>query len=215
MHSPTKTARLKPTKIFRFVALVVSALIITGCASSPSKIDNICDMFTENRSWYNAAISSSKQWGGPVTIPMAIMYQESRFQSDARPPMRYFLGFIPYGRSSSAYGYAQVKTGTWGDYQKEMDSSFSDRDDFEDAIDFVFWYMDKSQKRNGVSKWDAYNQYLNYHEGHSGYARGSYKNKTWLKNVARSVDKRSKTYSAQYQKCKKELERGWLLRLFS
>ncbi|MBL4583961.1 MAG: transglycosylase SLT domain-containing protein [Pseudomonadales bacterium] len=195
-----------------FVAL--TALLLAGCASSPTKTDNICDIFAEKRGWYAAAIDASERWGGPVTIPMAIMYQESSFRADAKPPMRYFLGFIPYGRASSAYGYAQVKTGTWADYQKDIGSSFRDRDDFEDAIDFIFWYMDKSQKRNGVSKWDGYNQYLNYHEGHGGYARGSYKNKTWLKRVAKKVDTRSKTYSAQYRQCKERLDRGWLRRLF-
>ena len=163
--------RLIPVRFLKaqcFVWLAMLALLMAGCASAPEKIDNICDIFTEKRSWYKAARSSSKRWGGPITVPMAIMYQESKFQHDARPPMRYFLWIIPYGRASSAYGYAQVKTGTWGDYQKDAGSMFSDRDDFGDAVDFVFWYMDKSQKRNGVSKWDAYNQYLNYHEGHGG-----------------------------------------------
>ncbi|PCJ38434.1 MAG: hypothetical protein COA75_00925 [Cellvibrionales bacterium] len=193
--------------------LLGSTLLVTGCASPPAKPNNICDIFTEKRSWYKAAMSSSKRWGGPVSVPMAIMYQESGFKHDAKPPMRYFLWIIPYGRASSAYGYAQVKTGTWGDYQKDAGSMFSDRDDFGDAMDFVFWYMDKSQKRNGVSKWDAYNQYLNYHEGHGGFARGSYKKKAWLKGVARKVERRSKTYSAQFGQCKKSLEKGWLRRL--
>ena len=214
MFNPgNRTATPTVTITYR-ASLIILAIIMSGCTSTPTKIDNICDMFTEKRSWYNAAISSSERWGGPVTVPMAIMYQESKFQSDAKPPMRYFLGFIPYGRASSAYGYAQVKTATWGDYQKDIGSAFRDRDDFDDAIDFVFWYMDISQKRNGTSKWDGYNQYLNYHEGHSGYAKGSYKSKTWLKNVAKKVDQRSKTYSMQYSQCKDDLEKNWFQRLF-
>ena len=213
MQTPS-TLRLSKHGL-RYLALSISLLLLSSCASTPTKIDNVCNIFSEKKGWYKAAKTSSERWGGPITIPMAIMYQESKFQSDAKPPMRYFLGFIPYGRSSSAYGYAQVKTGTWGDYQKDIGSSFRDRDDFDDAIDFVFWYMDKSQKRNGVSKWDGYNQYLNYHEGHGGYSRGSYENKAWLKRVAKSVDKRSKTYSAQYRQCKEQLDKGWLRRLLS
>jgi hypothetical protein len=27
------------------------------------------------------------------------------------------------------------------------------------------WYTHKAQRLNGTSKWDAYGQYLNYHEG--------------------------------------------------
>ena len=63
---------------------------------------------------------------------MAMMYQESSFRHDARPPMDYFL-FIPLGRRSSAYGYAQVKDETWDDYKRETGHSWADRDDFGDA----------------------------------------------------------------------------------
>ena len=40
--------------------------------------------------------------------------------------------------------------------------------------------MNESRDRNGVSLHDARAQYLNYHEGHTGYARGNYRNKPWL-----------------------------------
>jgi hypothetical protein len=195
------------------LAVLTSSLLLGGCAFTPSNPANLCDIFNEKRSWYRASTAASKRWGGPITVPMAIMHQESSFKSNARPPMRWFLGFIPVGRASSAYGYSQAKSGTWSDYQREAGSSFSNRDDFADAIDFMFWYIDKSHRRNGVSKWDARNQYLNYHEGHGGYARGSYKNKTWLLKVATKVDHRAKTYAAQYRGCKKELDRNWLMRL--
>ncbi len=127
--------------------------------------------------------------------------------------MRWFLGFIPYGRGSSAYGYAQAQDAAWSDYRREAGSVFSDRKDFDDAIDFIFWYMHKTQQRNGISKWDARNQYLNYHEGHGGYARGTYKNKAWLNRVAAKVDSRSKIYAAQYGQCKQQLDRNWLMRV--
>ena len=57
-----------------------------------------------------------KKWGAPVPVPIAMMYQESSFKHDALPPRYYFLGFIPWGRVSSAYGYAQAKDETWADY---------------------------------------------------------------------------------------------------
>ena len=41
---------------------------------------------------------------------------------------------------------------------------------------------------NGVPIHDAYNQYLAYHEGKAGYARGSYRSKAWLPPVARDVE---------------------------
>ena len=193
--------------------LIVMVVLLCSCATPPSKPNNICAIFEEKRSWYYATKTAAKRWGGPVHVPMAMMYQESSFKNDARPPFRWFLGFIPLGRASSAYGYPQALKGTWEVYQREAGSGFSDRDDFADAIDFMFWYMNKTYQKNGVSKWDARNQYLNYHEGHGGYARGTYKKKAWLINVAATVDRRSKKYAAQYGKCKKELDRNWLMRL--
>ena len=67
------------------------------------------------------------------------------------------------------------------------------------------WYTSKTQKVNGVSKWDAYNQYLNYHEGWGGFRRGSHLQKAWLLPVARKVDDRSRRYSMQYKGCKANL----------
>ena len=128
-----------------------------------------------------------QRWGAPVQVPMAMMYQESSFKHDALPPRYYFLGFIPWGRVSSAYGYAQAKDETWADYKREAGGWGASRDDFADALDFMGWYIQKSQRVNGVSKWDAYGQYLNYHEGWGGYRNRSYDAKPWLKNVSQKV----------------------------
>lgn len=197
------------------ILFVLFVLQLTGCAASPpSNPDNICAIFTQHRGWYEAAKNTREKWGVPIHVPMAMMYQESSFRHNAAPPMRYFLGFIPIGRASSAYGYAQAKTGTWDDYVKETGNYWSSRSDFDDAIDFMGWFIYKTQKLNGVSKWNAKQQYLNYHEGWGGYKRGSYKSKAWLIKVADRVDARSRRYAAQYNQCKKELDRSWLSRLF-
>ena len=63
------------------------------------------------------------------------------------------------------------------------------------------WYMNISQNRNGIPLTDARNQYLAYHEGHSGYARGSYNSKSWLLSVANRVDARADTYQVQLATC--------------
>lgn len=196
-----------------FTVLLASQLI--ACATSPpSNPDNLCDIFYEKRDWYEAAVETRERWGVPVQIPMAIMYQESRFQYDAQPPMEYFLWIIPIGRASDAYGYSQAKTPVWGEYQDDAGGMFAERDDFEDAIDFVGWYMNRTAKINKVSKWDAYAQYLNYHEGQGGYRRGSYKSKPWLTQVARKVEARSKRYGEQYWGCKDDLAEGWFWGMF-
>ncbi|MGL5469163.1 MAG: hypothetical protein ACRDCT_13405, partial [Shewanella sp.] len=90
--------------------------LVSGCATSPPQSpENICDIFQEHRSWYTAAKETRDKWGVPVHVPLAMMYQESSFKHNAAPPMQYFLGFIPIGRASDAYGYAQAKTMRWDD----------------------------------------------------------------------------------------------------
>ncbi len=103
---------------------------------------------------------------------------------------------------------------TWGDYQRETGNSWADRDDFSDAIDFMGWFTNKTYKINGISKWDAYAQYLNYHEGWGGYKNKSYKKKPWLMKVSRKVDNRAKQYAAQLRGCQENLDSSWLWRLF-
>ena len=46
--------------------------------------------------------------GAPVHVQMAILHQESKFIPNAKTPRKYFLGIVPWGRQSSAYGYAQA-----------------------------------------------------------------------------------------------------------
>lgn len=196
-------------KTFFFVLLYAS---LTSCVTSPPQNPhNICEIFKEHRAWYKSAKRSSERWGGPIHVPLAIMYQESAFKAKAKPPMQYFLWVIPTGRASDAYGYSQALESTWAAYQKAVGSSFKSRDNFGDAFDFIQWYMHQSYVRNGVSKWDATGQYLNYHEGQGGFSRGTHRNKKWLLDVAKRVEHRSLKYAKQLSSCKAELDkkRGW------
>lgn len=197
-------------KIYQYLLYIVLISLIQACSSSPpSEPENICEIFKENDDWYDAALSTREKWGVPVQVPMAMMYQESSFKADAEPPLKYFLGFIPVGRTSTAYGYSQAKTMTWKDYERETGNSWSSRDDFDDAMDFMGWFIHKTNKINKISKWDAYRQYLNYHEGWGGYRRKTYNNKKWLIKTAKKVHQRAKRYGAQYNRCKDDLGSSW------
>lgn len=187
-------------------------LVLAGCAASPPKYpDDICSIFREKPDWHDAALSAEEKWGMPVQVPFAMLYQESSFRHDALPPRYYFLGFIPWGRVSTAYGYAQAKDETWADYKRENNRWIASRTDFSDSLDFMGWFVSKTQKVNGVSKWDAYGQYLNYHEGWTGYRNKSYNQKAWLLTVAKKVQDRATRFRAQYDSCKGELHRGFTL----
>lgn len=193
-------------KSLRASAAMIALLLGAGCATvPPSNPENICEIFREKSGWHKASVKMQDKWGVPPPVALAIVYQESSFRHDALPPRHYVLGFIPWGRVSSAYGYAQAKDETWDDYKRETGGWFVSRDDFSDALDFMGWYMSKAQRLNGTSKWDAYGQYLNYHEGWTGYRNRSYDRKPWLKGVASKVRGRAERFSAQYRSCKDSL----------
>jgi hypothetical protein len=192
--------------LIRFL-LISLILVLAACTTAPPKnINNVCEIYDEYYDWYIAADAVYERWRIPQHVTMAFIHQESKFIDDARPPWQWFLWIIPTGRASSAYGYAQALDGTWYEYQKQTENWGADRDDFEDAVDFIGWYNHKTLIRNKVNPHDAYSLYLAYHEGQGGFSRGTYKNKPWLLKIANKVRKRSEMYRYQLQNCEKELD---------
>ncbi len=213
MHGLSKTLIKNGSARVRARSLLLAGLwivVISACATAPPKnVENICAIFEEKSDWYRAAKKSEKKWGTPKHVQMSIIRQESSFIFDAKPPRTKLFGFIPWKRPSNAYGYAQALDSTWEWYKDDSGRWFADRDDFDDAIDFVGWYTNMSNKTEGISKWDPYNQYLAYHEGQVGWRRGTYKQKSGLKEIARKVDYRAKEWGAQLQRCEDDLDDGW------
>lgn len=180
---------------------------LTACATMPPQnTENLCQIFKEKDDWYQASLAASRRWGAPIALQMSIMFQESSFVHDAEPPRPSILGFIPWFRSSSAYGYPQAQDGTWADYQRQTGNNWASRENFADSCDFVAWYCAISNKKLGIPLNDARNHYLAYHEGHAGFRRQNYKNKGWLLNAAQKVDQRAWRYDAQLSACRQELE---------
>jgi hypothetical protein len=194
-------------------AALLLPLLLAACATTPpDDVDNLCEIFRDKDGWYREARDAGRRWDSPVPVLMAIMHQESRFEAKAKPPRRKILGFIPGSRPSDSYGYSQALKSTWEGYERSSGNKGADRDDFGDAIDFIGWYNHQSTTRNGIPRDDAYRLYLAYHEGHGGFARGSFRNKDWLLGVARKVDRRAARYRGQLAACEEELEKrgGWL-----
>lgn len=190
------------SKIFRtLMAFCLLAACSGGPSISPRTMDNACSILRQNPSFQRAFRATERRWGVPVHVQMAVIHQESKFEARARTPYRFYAGVIPMGRQSSAFGYAQALDGTWDEYRKDTGSRLARRDRIRDASDFMGWYINTSRQRNNIPLSDARNQYLAYHEGHTGYARGSYRNKRWLMNVASKVDARSKMYARQLKSC--------------
>jgi len=190
---------------WRRYALLAVVLVLSSCAGSerpPSTTIDACRMQTERPHWFRAMKRTEAKWGVPVSVQLATISRESSFVADARPMKKekgfFFTREVP---RSSALGYAQAIDGTWEWYLRDTGRRRADRTDFADASDFIGWYMNLNTRVNGVSTRDAYNQYLAYHEGKAGYARGSYRSKSWLPPVARDVETWAARYETQLQAC--------------
>ena len=190
------------------IILCTGLLLFNSCSlissgGPPRNIDNACSIIQQKPHYLRAFKAAERKWGVPINVQMAIIHQESSFRSNAKTPMRFFFGIIPIGRQSSAHGYAQALDGTWNEYKNSTRRFMARRTNIQDATDFMGWYMNKTERRNGISLHNAEKQYLAYHEGQTGYARGTYRNKSWLLNVARKVSQRSKIYKRQLKQCVK------------
>lgn len=189
----------------RLAGALVLALVLASCSSTPSgppsNQDNVCAIFDERPEWYEAAQAAALKWGAPIEVQMAIIWKESSFRAEARPPKEYALGLIPLGRPSSAYGYPQALDGTWEWYRSDTGNSGADRDDFDDASDFVGWYMAKTRQMIGIDMNDAFSQYIAYHQGHAGYRSGRWKGNDWLRQAAGKVASQAARYRVQLSNC--------------
>ncbi|OWU85523.1 lytic transglycosylase [Oceanicola sp. 22II-s10i] len=172
-----------------------------GNYTAPRDLENACSIVQERPKYMRAFRAAERRYGVRPEVLMAMIHQESKFIGNAKTPHQYALGVIPMGRQSSAYGYSQALDGTWDEYREESGNRRAKRDDIRDATDFMGWYMTRSQERLGIPINDVRNQYLAYHDGPTGYARGTYKGKPWLLAVADRMEARAITYGLQLRSC--------------
>jgi len=198
------------------VLIVMTLILLAGCTTAPPKDqEDICEIFEEKSGWYDDARDSQRKWGSPIPVMMSFIYQESSFKARAKPPRKKILWVLPGPRPASAYGYSQATDDTWRVYKKSTGAWTADRNNFEDAIDFVGWYNDQSFRKNKIQKTDPYHLYLAYHEGQGGFAKRSFRNKGWLKDVAKKVSARTDVYQRQLNGCEKKLQKGWFWKIFT
>jgi len=186
-----------------FMLMAVLGSCSGGYGSAPRNLDNACSILNERPSYLRAFRASERKWGVPIPTIMAMIYQESKFISDNRTPHQYVLGVIPVGRQSTAFGYSQALDGTWREYQQSEGGSGARRDDIFDAADFMGWYMQQTVKETGVAINDTRNQYLAYHDGRTGFLRGTWRSKGWLIRISNEVAARAVTYDQQLRSCGK------------
>ncbi len=189
--------------------LLLLSLLMAACTTTPpSNQADACAIFEQNRNWYRATKRVEKKWGTPIELQLAFIKKESSFDKKAKPPRKKFLFIFPGKRLSSAKGYAQALDTTWENYKHNTKNKSASRKNFSDATDFIGWYVTQTSKRTGLSREDAYSQYLAYHEGAGGYLRGTWKSKPEVKRRASVVATQAAQYENQLQKCEARFRRG-------
>ncbi len=206
MLSPNKQAKSE-RQMSRLGLAMMVFLALGSCAGrggdAPRELDNACAILNERPHYVRALKRAERKWGVPPYVLMAMIYQESKFISDNRPPHQFALGVIPTGRQSSALGYSQALDGTWAEYQRSEGGRGTRRTDIGDATDFMGWYMAQTVQETGVPLTDTRNQYLAYHDGRTGYLRGTWRSKAWLIRIAGEVEARAGMYQAQLATCRR------------
>lgn len=187
----------------RILGILIAILFITSCTTlpPPRDVNNICSIFKQYPDWYRSSKDVQRRWRVPITVQMAIIHQESKFDANAKPGREKLLWLIPWKRPSSASGYSQALRGTWALYKRSRHGVFATRDNFEDGVDFIGWYANEAYQRAGIPRNNTYRLYLAYHEGVGGYQQKTYLKKPWLIAVAHKVSAREKTYRAQLASC--------------
>ena len=191
--------------------LVLLALaVLASCANSiPNNQDDICDILDENPKWVGSLMSAKKKWNADPSTVMAIIRQESSFNSNAAPDREKILGFIPWKRPTTAKGYSQAIEGTWEQYQKETGQNRAKRSSFDNSVDFIGWYLSKASSVK-IRNYEVDKLYLAYHEGYGGYKRRSYTEKDWLLDIAKKVKYNAVRYERQIKSCPlKEKKSFW------
>ncbi|CAM2987722.1 transglycosylase SLT domain-containing protein [Dichelobacter nodosus] len=150
--------------------------------------EDACILLEERPHWRLALQEAQTNWKVKPWFVLAFMHQESRFDPRALS-------------KSMAYGYAQAKDDTWDWYMMKTGRYDSVRDRFDDAVDFMGFYVNRNRDRNHVAINDVKNQYLAYHEGMGGFESGSYLAKPWLLAVSDKVVNRAHMYREQLRRC--------------
>jgi len=181
--------------------VAIVTIFLLGCSAKiPMNQDDICLIIDENPRWSNSLLDAKKKWNAEPSTVMAIIRQESSFNANAAPDREKVLGFIPWKRPSSARGYSQAVEATWEQYKEETGNKRARRSSFDSSVDFIGWYLSKASSAR-IRSYEVDKLYIAYHEGYGGYKRKSYKDKSWLQDIAKKVKYNSVRYQRQLKSC--------------
>ncbi|MEC7030568.1 MAG: transglycosylase SLT domain-containing protein [Pseudomonadota bacterium] len=191
---------------FRQLIYILVLLVLGGCSKLTYQdySNNICKVVSSHYGWRSALSQTQKKYGISPGLVLSVIFHESSFKAEARPPKEKLLGFIPW-QTATAYGYAQVKDETWAWYKSHNPGVFQSRNQFPDAVDFIAWYYKMFHLRLEKEGYDddvtAADFYLAYHDGIGGFLQGTWREKQWVVLKAEKVAQLAEQYDQQLKQC--------------
>ncbi|MBD5784402.1 transglycosylase SLT domain-containing protein, partial [Francisella tularensis] len=116
-------------------------LLLLSC-SETTKIDTtagVCEILKQHPNCKKSLKQSQAKYNLEPAFIMALIYQESRFDANAK------------NKYSSAYGYAQEIDRTWKHFQQKVKAT-AKRNNFTDSIEFIGRHMTQLSKSLTIKK---------------------------------------------------------------
>ena len=85
----------------RLLRAAILLLFLASCGggnfTAPRNLDDACSINHQRPSYLSAMQVAQQKWSVPISVQMAVLYEESKFVGNARTPHHYALGHA--GRS--------------------------------------------------------------------------------------------------------------------
>ena len=149
MNILKKTLKKQVVALF---TIVFAIFALSSCSENETKVDKstgVCEIISQYSGWNKSLKKAQDNYNLSPAFAMAIIYQESKFDANAS------------SKYSSAYGYAQAINGTWKHFQKDVKTN-AKRNNFDDSVQFMGWYMSSLSKSLKLSMSDSTNLYIAY-----------------------------------------------------
>ena len=89
----------------RTLRAAILLLFLASCGggnfTAPRHMDDACAVIQQRPQYLAAMKVTQRRWGVPISVQMAVLYQESKFIGNARTPHQFALGVIPLGRQAA------------------------------------------------------------------------------------------------------------------